>query len=294
MGTNDLLDGPRAPPEVRPGLGVHWLHRGGCNDGAVRPIRSHTGNLGHGFAGAATIGRLPLAGKTLVSGRYAASAHSRPMPSRERLRAAGLQQVDYVRRQLGHEARQLRIKAGLSQAELARAIRVSRGWIHRFELGRLRTIDLRRVTLLFAHLGHKLVSKPYPVGEPMRDAGHLRLLARFNTRVPPIWRRRFESVMPIPGDLRAWDELLIGPVSIGVEAETRPSDLQATERAVAAKMRDSGVERAVLLLSSTHSNRELVRQHIGALRQTFPLDTRASLAALAAGRDPGANGLIIL
>ena len=216
------------------------------------------------------------------------------MPSRERLRATGIQQADHVRRQLGREARQLRAKAGLSQAELARAIGVSRGWIHRLELGRLRTVDLRRVTLLFAHLGHKLVSKPYPVGEPLRDAGHVRLLDRFNTRIPPIWRRRFESVMPIHGDLRAWDELLTGPASIGVEAETRPSDLQATERAIAAKVRDSGVARAVLLLSSTHANRQLVRQHIGALRLTFPLDTRATLAALAAGRDPGANGLVIL
>lgn len=100
--------------------------------------------------------------------------------------------------------------------------------------------------------------------------------------------------MPIPGDLRAWDELLTGPAVIGIEAETRPSDLQATERAIAAKLRDSGADRAILLLSSTHPNRELVRRHIAALRQTFPLDTRATLGALAAGRDPGDNGLVIL
>lgn len=216
------------------------------------------------------------------------------MPSRERLRASGIQQADYIRGQLGREARQLRAKAGLSQAELARAVGVSRGWVHRFELGRLHSLDIRRMTLLFAHLGHKLVAKPYPTGASMRDAGHLRLLQRFNARLPPTWRRRFESVMPIAGDLRAWDELLTGPASIGVEAETRPSDLQATERAIAAKLRDSGTDRAILLLSSTHANRKLVRLHIAALRQTFPLDTRATLAALAAGRDPGDNGLVIL
>jgi hypothetical protein len=100
--------------------------------------------------------------------------------------------------------------------------------------------------------------------------------------------------MPLSGDLRAWDELLSGPVAIGVEAETKPSDLQATERAIATKLRDSGVDRAILLLSSTHANRGLVRRHIGALRQTFPLDTRTTLAALANGQDPGANGLVIL
>jgi hypothetical protein len=155
-------------------------------------------------------------------------------------------------------------------------------------------MDLRRTTLLFAHLGHKLVAKPYPTGEPLRDAGHLRLLRRFNDRVPPIWRRRFESAMPVAGDLRAWDELLSGPVAIGIEAETKPSDLQAIERAISLKLRDSGIERAILLLSSTHANRALVRRHITALRQTFPLDTRATLAALASGLDPGANGLVIL
>lgn len=100
--------------------------------------------------------------------------------------------------------------------------------------------------------------------------------------------------MPIAGDLRAWDEVLTGPISIGIEAETRPNDLQATERSMAAKQRDSDVARMILLIAATDANRALVRTHIGALRQTFPMDTRATLAALAAGRDPGANGLVVL
>jgi transcriptional regulator with XRE-family HTH domain len=216
------------------------------------------------------------------------------MPSRERLRAVGLQQADYVSRRLGREARQLRSAASLSQAQLARAIGVSRGWVSDFELGRLRSVDLRKATLLFAHVGHKLVVNTYPTGEPLRDAGQVRLLARFNTRVPPVWRRSFEAVMPIAGDLRAWDELLTGPASIGVEAETRPGDLQTIERAMEGKLRDSGVDRMILLVGSTNANRGLVRRHIATLRQTFPLDTRQTLEALARGRDPGAHGLVIL
>jgi transcriptional regulator with XRE-family HTH domain len=188
----------------------------------------------------------------------------------------------------------LRVTAGLSQAELSRAVGVSRGWLHRFELGRLQAVDLRRMTVLFAYLGHRFVGKAYPVGQGLRDESHLRLLQRFNARLAPSWKRSFESVMPIPGDLRAWDELLTGPVSIGVEAETKPTDLQATDRAMAAKQRDSGVERMILLVADTNRNRMLVRPHIAAVRQTFPLDTRATLAALTAGRDPGANGLVIL
>jgi transcriptional regulator with XRE-family HTH domain len=144
------------------------------------------------------------------------------MPSRERLRAVGLQQADHVSRRLGREARHLRWAASLSQAQLASAIGVSRGWLSDFELGRLQSLDLKKTALLFAHLGHKLVTNVYPTGEPMRDAGQARLLERFNARLSPAWRRTLEAAMPIAGDLRAWDELLVGPVSIGVEAETRP------------------------------------------------------------------------
>ncbi len=216
------------------------------------------------------------------------------MPSRSRLRDIGLEQVDVLRRRLGREARVLRIQAGLSQSELAQGAGVSRAWVHRFEMGGMRRLDLGRVTVVFAVLGHKLVAKPYPTGEPLRDAGQVRLLERFNARVPPLWRRAFEVPMPLPGDLRAWDECLTGPLHDRRRAETKPSDLQAIERAIALKLRDSGVERAILLIAATHANRELIRRHIGSLRQTFPLDTRATLAALSAGVDPGANGLVVL
>jgi len=216
------------------------------------------------------------------------------MPAQERARAIGLQQADALTRRLGREARAARRMAGLSQAHLARATGISRQWICRFELGRVRRVDLRRTTILLAHLGLKLVTTVYPTGDPIRDAGQVRLLERFNQRLPPAWRRSVEAVMPQPGDLRAWDELLRGPVSIGVEAETRPTDLQALGRAMAAKQRDSGVDRMILVLSASAANRELVNRHIGLLRQTFPLDTRATLASLASGRDPGANGLVLI
>lgn len=170
----------------------------------------------------------------------------------------------------------------------------TRQWIGDFELGRLRVVDLRRVTRLFMLLGHKVVVTAYPTGEPLRDAGQVRLLERFNARLAPDWRRFTEAVMPIPGDLRAWDELLRGPVTIGVEAETRARDLQAIERSISRKRRDSAVDRVVLLVADTHVNRRALRDHVGMLRQTFPLDTRSCLAALGAGRDPGADALVVI
>lgn len=217
------------------------------------------------------------------------------MPTKERLRSAGLRQADLIGTQAGREARDLRIRAGLSQAQLSNAVGVSRQWLTAFEAGHLSAVDLRRTAVVFACLGHKLVVKTYPTAEPLRDAGQVHLLDRFNARLSSSWRRTFESVMPLPGDLRAWDELLaLGGLRIGVDAETRPNDLQVLERSMAAKQRDSEVRRMILLLSATRINRALFRDNVAALRQTFPMDTRTTLAALAAGRDPGANGLVIL
>lgn len=148
--------------------------------------------------------------------------------------------------------------------------------------------------MVMAHLGHKLVVTTYPTGEPLRDAGQTKLLERFNARLSPTWQRVAESPMPQRGDLRAWDELLRGVVRIGVEAETRPNDLQLIARAMSTKQRDSGVDRMVLLVGGTARNRTLIREHVGLVRQTFPLDTRSTLQALAEGRDPGANGVVVL
>jgi transcriptional regulator with XRE-family HTH domain len=206
----------------------------------------------------------------------------------------GLQQADFVTRRAGREARELRLRAGVSLRQLGQAMGCSRQWISDFELGRLAVVDLRRVTMLFALLGHKLVLNEYPTGEPLREAGQTRLLERFNARLSVDWRRYAEATMPQTGDLRAWDELLRGPVTIGVEAETRPGDLQVVTRAAMTKQRDSGVDRVILLLADTVRNRRVVHEHIGLVRQTFPLDTRSCLTALSAGRDPGANGLVIL
>lgn len=144
------------------------------------------------------------------------------MPAQERVRAFGLRQADHVVRRLGRDARDLRRSAGVSQQRLGRAVGISRHWIYLFEHGRLGSVDLGRATLLMAYLGQKLVVSTFPTGEPLRDEAQARLLARFNARLSPTWRRVIEAPMPTSNDLRAWDELLRGPVSVGVEAETRP------------------------------------------------------------------------
>lgn len=228
------------------------------------------------------------------NGAVIASAHPSTVPAQERVRAFGLRQSEHVVRKLGQEARQIRLRAGISQDRLASVSRVSRHWLFLFEHGRLGSADLRRATIVMAQLGHKLVVTTYPTGEPLRDAGQTTLLERFNARLSPTWQRIAESPMPQTGDLRAWDELLCGAVRIGVEAETRPNDLQLVARAMTTKQRDSRVDRMILLVAGTARNRALIREHVGLVRQTFPLDTRSTLQALAEGRDPGANGVVVL
>jgi len=199
-----------------------------------------------------------------------------------------------VVRAIGLDLRTWRQSAGLTQSEVARAAGVSRSLLGRLELGRSRNATLRTAAVLCAVLGHELSVKGFPVGPPIRDAAQLRLLERLHRRTHPAFRWTPEAPIPIPADLRAWDARLDGPVSIGVEAETRLSDLQELLRKIALKQRDSGVARVVLLVASTHHNRDVVDAAVSTLRAFLPLDTRRTLLALGAGRDPGANGLVIL
>ena len=100
--------------------------------------------------------------------------------------------------------------------------------------------------------------------------------------------------MPTPGDPRSADATVRGPrVDVMVEAETRIGDVQALDRRIAAKQRDLGARRVVLLLADTRHHRRLLRD-LPWFRQRFPLDTRLILAALARGEDPAADGLVIL
>ena len=101
--------------------------------------------------------------------------------------------------------------------------------------------------------------------------------------------------MPIERDLRAWDAALLMPgLTIGIDAETRLRDVQAVDRRVMLKLRDSGFDRAVLLVASTRSNRRALRDAGSSLDANYPVATRAALQALAVGADPGGNCLIVL
>ena len=100
---------------------------------------------------------------------------------------------------------------------------------------------------------------------------------------------------PISGDLRAWDATAVcESCRIGIEAETRLRDLQALNRRLALKERDGGMDRLLLLVLDSRSNREVVRSHRETLTTRFPISGARAIELLAAGVDPGGNALILL
>lgn len=216
------------------------------------------------------------------------------MPVREQTIAAGKRRAERINRLLGEELRRARRKAGLSQAELGRFVGLSQAEVARMERGSAPWLTIVNASAALSAVGLRLWAKVFPVGEPLRDAAHLRLLSDFEARLDPSIVRHREWPIPVPGDLRAIDLLLTGlPMPIGVEAETVLDDLQDLERRINAKARDAGLQRMVLLVRASHRNREILAG-ANAFRASFPVGTRGALAALGAARDPGGNALILL
>lgn len=142
------------------------------------------------------------------------------------------------------ELRRARTDRGLSQAEVGRAVGLSGQQVSRIERGLVPDVSVAGICRLLAVVGLELSARAYPAGEPIRDRAHRALLGRFRQRLHRSLRWRTEVPLPIGGDLRAWDGHVSGAGwHVGVEAETRPTDLQALERRLALKLRDGAVER---------------------------------------------------
>jgi transcriptional regulator with XRE-family HTH domain len=216
------------------------------------------------------------------------------MPTRERLAALGNARGAWLVRRFGDELRQARLAAGLSQASVAAAAGLSQQTISRFELGQPPHPDFVQAARVAIMVGLEVRFNCYPAPGQLRDAGHVGLIGRLLARVAPTARRQLESPVQ-PGDQRAWDVLVqIGTVRIGVIAETRIRDLQALLRRENRKQLDGRVDRLILLVADTKTNRASLDEAGAILATSFPLRTRAILAALGRGEAPSANGVVVL
>lgn len=217
------------------------------------------------------------------------------MPAADRRRARATARARNLAIDLGREIGISRRVAGLTQATAGRVVGMSHSEWGRIERGVLREVSVDQLSRAGSAVGLKLWARFYPDGEPIRDAAHARLLERLRACVTPPLRWRSEVPLPDGSD-RAWDSVIVPPDEfVGVEAETRITDGQATwRRAQLKRAGDPRVTQMILLVADTRNNRQVLALIRESLRDELPLDTRAVLGALRAGRSPGANGIVIL
>jgi transcriptional regulator with XRE-family HTH domain len=220
------------------------------------------------------------------------------MPRQEAAATRGAARSRHLRFRIGTELADARRAAGLSLREVGRRLGVSAQRIARAERGELGALTIDMAARMAAIVGLQLAAALHPNGDPVRDRGHLALLDRLRSRLGTSARLRTEVPVPIAGDLRSGDAMVKvhgaeGPADVLIEAETRIDDIQLVERRSAAKQRDLGAKRLVLLVADTRHNRSVLERH-PELRERFPVVPRTALAALAERKDPGGDALVML
>jgi transcriptional regulator with XRE-family HTH domain len=195
---------------------------------------------------------------------------------------------------VGRELRDGRISADLSQRQVGRAVGISASSVSRIERGLAPQVSLGLLCAIAAVLGLRLSVRLFPVGQPLRDAGQLALLDRLRQRIHPDLRWLAEMPLPIVGDLRAWDAAIAGDSwTMYVDAETRIRDVQSLARRTSLKHRDTGRGHVLLLVADTRANRAVL-DSIRSPLVDEALTGRRIIEALAAGVDPGGNGVLLL
>lgn len=215
------------------------------------------------------------------------------MAAIERVVALARQRAQRLLIEIGREIHTARVTRGLSQAAVAAASALTQSQVSRVERGLYPGITIDALARLCSVVGLDLSIKLYPAGQPLRDRAHVQLLDRFRLAVGTRWAWTSEVPLPIAGDKRAWDRMLKGAdISIGIEGETRPTDMQELGRRLGLKKRDGGVDRLILVLADTTWCRPLIR--LNALEAAFPIPGRVALKALVEGRDPGGDAIVLI
>lgn len=222
------------------------------------------------------------------------------MTTRESAEARGRRVAhdDLVR--LGGEFRLARRNAGLSLRSVGLEVDLSKSHMARIERAQVPNVGLQHLVRIGAVLGLDVRIRAYPGGDPLRDAGQVRLGARFRGRVHPGVRIRSERLLPGVGDGRAWDHWLdrwpAGDDRRGLpaELETRIGDYQALVRRLHRKMRDGGVAAVLLVVADTPGNRQAVDAAGPQAAADFPVSARSALASLAAGVRPVDSALVFV
>ena len=195
------------------------------------------------------------------------------------------------------EFRIARLTEGLSQEEVAKAVRISRPAYGRIERGELQTLSVALTARIAAVLGLDLFVALYPGQRRLRDEPQAKMIKRVVEYCAAPLRTRIDVPLPRIGDApeyRAWD--LVSTSASGrtaYEFESRLYDAQAQIRRYKLKRRDDPPDHFVLVLADTHRNRKMLRE-FGELFADLPrIPTAAFLKTLKAGQHPP-TGLVLL
>jgi transcriptional regulator with XRE-family HTH domain len=129
----------------------------------------------------------------------------------------------------GSDVRRLREDAGLSRAELARAVGIDASFLAEIEMGRANA-SLQSCTRLALGLGADLPLRVYPTtGSPVRDRHQSPIVESLLQRLHPRWRAFAEIAVRRPA--RGWIDLgLHDPLADILVAVEIQSDLRRLEQ----------------------------------------------------------------
>lgn len=212
------------------------------------------------------------------------------MGTAERAFDRGLRRGNRLRAAIGDELRDARLSHGLSQRVVAAAARMSGPKLSRIERGRCEKLAISDVALVAAVVGLDLNVRTFPGGVPIRDAPQAsRLSALLRGAGPPLVSR---VEVPLPArdgisEKRAWDATLDDGVQVmGIEYEVKLYDVQAQARRFELKVRDGGLDRALLVIADTRANRRVLREYPEYFANQPRVPARLVSQSLAAGQLP--------
>ena len=216
----------------------------------------------------------------------------------------GDRQLRRTATRFGEESRLIRLRTGVSQAAVARAIGVDRATICRMEAGDPTVADRIRARAA-AVLGADFRLGLYPDAAPLiHDAAHARLVEALLRLRHPSWRAKVEA--PVPGTGRRSTDLRLdrGDATILFEVETHVHALEAIIRegedkrsavaaAVAADRSAANAAVAagrrvhvILVLPPTRHHRTVAAAHPGTIKAAFPASTADIRRALTSADVP--------
>jgi transcriptional regulator with XRE-family HTH domain len=189
------------------------------------------------------------------------------------------------------EFRALRLRAGLSQAEVARSVGVNRSVISRLEHGRISVAPQIRARAT-ALLGAEFRMSLYPIGAALiQDEAQVQAIERILEMRHPRWRATVEAPVPGPGRRSTDLRLECGSDIVLIEYESRIGKLEEIVRechdkreAVAAAVGPDRRVHVLLALSMTKRHRALVGDHPATIVATFPL-SNAEIETVLVGPD---------